>query len=273
MKRWLESEYPAIREEAKKAGARIFFTDEAAAKSDYHSGTSWAPRGADAGGGEDRAAFLNQPDFGDQSRRGASLDGGGRNDERGAVRGVPRGDGEGRRKPIYLIVDGHPAHRAKVVTRWLEKKNKERLRMFMLPGYSPHLPPCRASPSRRRGGIRSAGRPRRAGIDFRRGRRLGKRDHVIVIERPRQRPAWMSAERYASMPERLKLRETPVREGNKPKTLVSTMLDGKKVPASALKNLYKKRWGVELEPPCVRIVDRCLRADSYNGRGRSERLS
>ena len=56
----------------------------------------------------------------------------------------------------------------------------------------------------------------------------------------------MRAERYASMPERLMLRETRVREGNKPKTLVSTMLDGKKVPASALKRLYKKRWGVEL---------------------------
>ena len=45
-----------------------------------------------------------------------------------------------RRKPIYLIVDGHPAHRAKLVTAWLEK-NKERLRMFVLPGYSPHLNP------------------------------------------------------------------------------------------------------------------------------------
>ena len=40
---------------------------------------------------------------------------------------------KGRSKPIYLIVDGHPAHKAKVVTRWLEK-NEKRLKMFVLPG-------------------------------------------------------------------------------------------------------------------------------------------
>ena len=33
-----------------------------------------------------------------------------------------------------------PAHRAKVVTRWLDR-NEKRLKMFMLPGYSPHLNP------------------------------------------------------------------------------------------------------------------------------------
>ena len=88
---------------------------------------------------------------------------------------------------------------------------------------------------------------RRAGIDFRKGRRLGPRDHVIELRRPAQRPHWMERERFEALPEKLELRETRVREGKRPTTLVSTMTDAKAVPASALKNLYKKRWGVELD--------------------------
>ena len=88
---------------------------------------------------------------------------------------------------------------------------------------------------------------RRAGIDFRRGRRLGKTDRVIRIPRPKKRPDWMSAERFDALPAELELRRTRVREGRRPKTLVSTMTDAKAVPGSALKNLYKKRWGVELD--------------------------
>ncbi len=45
VQRWLKTEFPAIREAAKKAGASIFFGDEADVRSDYHSGTTWAPIG------------------------------------------------------------------------------------------------------------------------------------------------------------------------------------------------------------------------------------
>ena len=45
--------------------------------------------------------------------------------------------------------------------------------------------------------------------DFRRGRRLGRRDHLVDWIRPK-RPAWMDAETYASMPERLSMRETEI---------------------------------------------------------------
>jgi transposase len=42
---WLRQEYPAIEQAAKRAGAQIFFADEANIRSDYHSGTTWAPMG------------------------------------------------------------------------------------------------------------------------------------------------------------------------------------------------------------------------------------
>nr|MCU0393953.1 hypothetical protein [Thermoflexibacter sp.] len=42
--------------------------------------------------------------------------------------------------------------------------------------------------------------------DFRRGKRLGKYDHVILWTRP-QRPKWMDQETYDKIPETLELRE------------------------------------------------------------------
>jgi hypothetical protein len=39
-------EYPAIRAAAISAGASVFFLDEAGVRTDYHSGTTWAPVGA-----------------------------------------------------------------------------------------------------------------------------------------------------------------------------------------------------------------------------------
>src|SRR5262249_31536929 len=43
VERWKAQEYPAIRAEAKKLGASIYFADEASVRSDYHAGTTWAP--------------------------------------------------------------------------------------------------------------------------------------------------------------------------------------------------------------------------------------
>lgn len=42
---WLREQFPAIQSEAKRVGAHIFFADEANIRSDYHSGTTWAPLG------------------------------------------------------------------------------------------------------------------------------------------------------------------------------------------------------------------------------------
>jgi len=41
---------------------------------------------------------------------------------------------------VFLIVDGHPAHRAKLVKNWLQE-HAERIQMFFLPGYAPDLNP------------------------------------------------------------------------------------------------------------------------------------
>ena len=44
------------------------------------------------------------------------------------------------KRPIFLIVDGHPIHRAKLV-RDCVLTQQGRLKLFLLPPYSPHLSP------------------------------------------------------------------------------------------------------------------------------------
>lgn len=46
----------------------------------------------------------------------------------------------GASKPVYLIVDGHPSHKAKKVSEWIAAQGG-RIRLFLLPGYSPELDP------------------------------------------------------------------------------------------------------------------------------------
>ena len=43
-------------------------------------------------------------------------------------------------RSTFLVVDGHPSHRAQIVTRFVES-TEGRLRLFFLPGYSPELNP------------------------------------------------------------------------------------------------------------------------------------
>lgn len=45
VREWEQQIYPGIRKEAKEHGATIYFADESGLRSDYHSGTTWAPVG------------------------------------------------------------------------------------------------------------------------------------------------------------------------------------------------------------------------------------
>jgi len=79
--------------------------------------------------------------------------------------------------------------------------------------------------------------------DFRRGCRLGKRDHVVRWPKPRMRPEWMTPEQYQSAPDELTVREVYV-DG---RVLVTTMLNARQVPKGELFELYACRWHVELD--------------------------
>ncbi len=79
--------------------------------------------------------------------------------------------------------------------------------------------------------------------DFRRGRRIGRRDHLIELAKPKIKPDWMTQTDYDRAPHALTVRE--LQTGGK--TLVTTLLCSKRTPKSALKLLYRSRWHVELD--------------------------
>lgn len=79
--------------------------------------------------------------------------------------------------------------------------------------------------------------------DFRRGRRLGPRDHVVEWKKPRQRPKWMTPQAYAAAPETVAMREIAI-DG---RVLVTTLCDAQQVHKRELADLYARRWHVELD--------------------------
>jgi hypothetical protein len=88
--------------------------------------------------------------------------------------------------------------------------------------------------------------------DFRRGRRLGRDDHLVIWDKPKQVPDWMSRAEYEAMPDRLEIRETRVRVKDKTKrvrklVVVTTLLEPRTYPAKELGGLFRQRWHAELD--------------------------
>ncbi|MEM9364694.1 MAG: IS4 family transposase [Planctomycetota bacterium] len=86
---------------------------------------------------------------------------------------------------------------------------------------------------------------------FRRGRRLGKYDHLIVWTRP-PRPKWMDRDTYASVDRHLILREIRywiVEKGRRTKsiTIITTLLDHEAYDKESIAELYGFRWNSETD--------------------------
>lgn len=79
--------------------------------------------------------------------------------------------------------------------------------------------------------------------DFRRGQRLGERDHVVRWSKPPACPRWMTPQQYRDFPHELTVREVKV-DG---RVLVTTMCDARRVSKGELADLYARRWQVELD--------------------------
>jgi hypothetical protein len=87
--------------------------------------------------------------------------------------------------------------------------------------------------------------------DFRRGRRLGVEDHVVVWTKP-GRPGWMDRATYERMPAFLVVRELRfkvVQPGFRVNelVLVTTLVDGERYSKEELADLFRERWHIELD--------------------------
>jgi hypothetical protein len=84
---------------------------------------------------------------------------------------------------------------------------------------------------------------RQLSTDFSLGEKLGPKDHLITITKPKTRPEWMTQEQYDIAPDTIVTRELAV--GGK--VLVTTLLCPKITTRPALKAFFKQRWQVELD--------------------------
>ncbi|MDF1816570.1 MAG: IS4 family transposase [Verrucomicrobiales bacterium] len=89
-------------------------------------------------------------------------------------------------------------------------------------------------------------------IDFRRGKKIGKNQRIVVWEKPRQeKGSRLTKEQWAALPATVDMRlirtKGPDRDG-KQRTLyiVTTLLDHIEYPAEEITSLYAHRWEIEL---------------------------
>jgi hypothetical protein len=137
---WMERIFLQSKKPAKQVGADVYFGDEASVWSDYHSGTTWAPKGKtpvvvttgarfkvnliSAISPKSELRFMATEktvnfkvfcDFLDRLIANAEI-------------------------PVFLIVDNYSVHRSENV-REFASSIKSRLKLFNLPPYSPELNP------------------------------------------------------------------------------------------------------------------------------------
>ena len=95
-------------------------------------------------------------------------------------------------------------------------------------------------------------------VDFRRGRRLGKGDHVVQWRRP-QRPKWMDQRTYDRMPTSIEVRQIHVHLGQpglrtESFVVVTTLTDAVAYPKDDIAELYHRRWLAELDIRAIKIT-------------------
>src|SRR6201984_1250361 len=140
IKRWTTEVFPRLRRRAKRVGAKVFFLDEAGARSDQVLGRTWGLRG-------------KTPEVATSGRR-QSVSAISAVNARGAFwyeiyterlnasrfLELLKHFMRGRKSPVFLVLDGHPAHIAKAVAQYVQSL-KGRLELHFLPGYAPELNP------------------------------------------------------------------------------------------------------------------------------------
>lgn len=138
--KWMAEDYPNIRKLAKEHNAEIFFGDESSVRSDYHSGTTWAPRG--------KTPVVKAPVTRHKVNLISAIS------PRGVMRFMATEENVTAdifitflkrliykaKRTVFLIVDNHAVHRSSKVREFV-KSTKGKLWLFYLPPYSQELNP------------------------------------------------------------------------------------------------------------------------------------
>lgn len=138
--KWKEKDYPKLKVRARRLGAEIFFIDEAGVRSDSALQRTWGAKGETpivATSGQRQkvnaisAVNANGAFWYDvyTGKFNAQL-------FISKLKAFMRN----RRRPVFLVLDSHPAHRAKIVAAYVQSLEGQ-LELHFLPGYAPDLNP------------------------------------------------------------------------------------------------------------------------------------
>jgi hypothetical protein len=95
--------------------------------------------------------------------------------------------------------------------------------------------------------------------DFRRGKRLGKYDHLVTWQKPKHRPSTIDEQTFAALPPEIVLREIKfqiVEKGRRTKEiiLITTLVDAEVDTPKELARLYNIRWQAEIDLRSLKSV-------------------
>lgn len=140
VQKWLDEEYPAIKEQAQKEDAEIYWGDETGVKNQCNHGRSYAPKGqtpvkksmskrfsvnmVSAITNQGKVQFMIYSDTMNAER---------------FIEFMQQLIKSSSRK-VYLILDNLRVHHSKIVKAWAEE-NKGEIALFFLPSYSPEKNP------------------------------------------------------------------------------------------------------------------------------------
>ena len=85
--------------------------------------------------------------------------------------------------------------------------------------------------------------------DFRAGKRLGSKDHVVTWSKP-AKPLWMEQATYDIYPETIEIREFKIAG----RIIITTLLDCKKYTKKVLATIYLSRWQVEINIKSIKDI-------------------
>jgi transposase len=140
IKAWKRDTYPSIAARAKRLGAEIYFWDESGFRADAVQGRTWGVKGGTpvvAVPGKRQSISAASAVNTKGAFWFATYKGGMSADLFVAMlKQIMRR----RRKPLFLVIDSLPAHKAKLARDYVEATNGK-LKLYFLPGYAPELNP------------------------------------------------------------------------------------------------------------------------------------
>jgi len=140
VQRWIEEEYPAIKEKAKRENAQIHWGDETGVRNNSQHGRSYAPKGRTPTKKSMAKRFSTNmiSTVTNQGKVEFMIYSGSMNADR-LIKFLEQLI-KGKQQKLYLILDNLRVHHSNIVKQWAEEK-KDQIELFFLPSYSPEKNP------------------------------------------------------------------------------------------------------------------------------------